>query len=124
MNHCTVLRITAVISLIFGLAMFLIPDTLMVFYKAEPLSASGKYNSQLYGGTLLGFAVLDWLAASNDNHGEIRTVLLANLVTVGVGFLATLYQQLVAGAHPVNWSTVLLYLLLTIAFLSALKSRR
>lgn len=123
MNYRIVLHTTSVISLVFGLAMLFIPDTLMEFYKAEPLSVSGKYNSQLYGGTLLGFAVLDWFTASSSNDGEIRTVLLANLVTVVVGFLATLYQQLVVGAHPVNWSTVVLYLLLSTAFLSALKSR-
>lgn len=123
MSYRVLLHVTSAISLIFGIGMLFAPDLLMEFYKAEPLSVSGKYNSQLYGGALLGFATLDWLAASSNNNGELRTVMIANLVAIVVGFGAALYQQLIIGAHPVNWSTVVLYLLMAIAFVSALKSR-
>ncbi len=123
MNYQIVLRITAILGFITGLVLLFSVNGSMGIFRADESIVYNNYHSQLYGSALIGFAVLNWLASSNGNEGEIRTVLLANLIAVAVSFLVSLYQQLTAGAEFINWLAVIIFLLLSIAFLSSIRAR-
>lgn len=123
MNYQIVLRITAILGLLIGLVMLFSVNGPMGVFSADNSIDYNNYHSQLYGSALIGFAVLNWLASSNGNEGEIRTVLLANLITVAISFLVSLYQQLIVGAGFLNWFIVIIFLLLSIAYLSSIRAR-
>ncbi|MDX1573850.1 MAG: hypothetical protein R3341_07455 [Methylophaga sp.] len=123
MNYQIVLRITAILGLLIGLVMLFSVNGPMGVFSADNSIDYNNYHSQLYGSALIGFAVLNWLASPNGNEGEIRTVLLANLITVAISFLVSLYQQLIVGAGFLNWFIVIIFLLLSIAYLSSIRAR-
>ena len=55
----TLMIITAVITLLFGLAFLFIPEKFIELY-GDTVSAPMKYIGQLFGAALIGFAVLTW----------------------------------------------------------------
>jgi hypothetical protein len=117
MNYRTVLTVAAVLSFLFGIGFILMPGQLVTFYGVE-LDDTGRYVAQLYGATLFGFGLLNWLARDFREGYVQRAVLTANTLSAALGFLFSLFGQLggVAGVNALGWSTVLIYLLLTLGF--------
>ena len=117
MSYRNVLSIASVIAFIFGLGFMLMPGQLVRFYNVE-LTPPGALISQLYGATLLSFGVLNWLARGFNDNTVQQAVLTANLVGDALGTIFALIGQLggVPGVNALGWSTVLIYLLLTLGF--------
>lgn len=112
MSHSSVLRFTAILGLLFGFPLLLAPDALMAIYGSRPLNTTGAYNTMLYGAMMIGFSVLDW-GASRMPAGQVRPVLLGNLVGSALGLAVALYRQLtVEGSPPAAWINVVLFLAL------------
>lgn len=109
----SLLIVSAVVYIIFGIAFVLVPGFVLALYggmSLEPLT------DHLFGAALIGFAVLNWLGR-NANEGEtLRAIVLANLVSATLGFLAALLQQLSGGVNALGWSSVVIYLLLALGF--------
>jgi len=117
MSYRNVLSIASVIAFIFGLGFMLMPGQLVRFYNVE-LTPPGALIAQLYGATLLSFGVLNWLARGFNDNTVQQAVLTANLVGDALGTIFALIGQLggVPGVNALGWSTVLIYLLLTLGF--------
>ncbi len=111
------LTVSAIIGLIFGLGDVLAPTQLAEVYGVS-LNAGGAYNGQLFGAALLGFVALNWLARDITDTRALRAIVLANLVSLGLGFIVSLIGQISgeAGANALGWSTVAIYLLLGLGF--------
>jgi len=110
-NYLTVI---AVVGLAFGLGFLLVPDSLVALYGLA-LDPVGRVVGQLFGATLLGFAALNWMGRRVHDHDDtaFRPILMANLVSDGLGFFVSVLNQL-SGRTSINalgWSTVLIYLL-------------
>lgn len=117
MTYRTVLTVAAVLSVLFGIGFMLLPGPLTALYDVQ-LDDPGRFVGQLYGVTLFGFGLLNWLAREFREGSSQRAVLTANFVSASLGFLVSLMGQLggVPGVNALGWSTVLLYLLLALAF--------
>jgi hypothetical protein len=117
MTYKNVLTVSAVLSFLFGLGFMLMPGTLVTFYNVE-LNDAGQFVGQLYGLTLFGFGLLNWLAREFADGSVQQAVLTANFLTTALGTIFSLIGQLggVPGVNALGWSTVLIYLLLALGF--------
>lgn len=117
MSYRNILTLASIIAFIFGLGFMLMPGQLVRFYNVE-LTPPGALIAQLYGATLLSFGVLNWLARGFNDNTVQQAVLTANLVGDALGTIFALIGQLggVPGVNALGWSTVLIYLLLTLGF--------
>lgn len=117
MTHSVILKISAVIAAIFGVALIFVPNELLAMYKAAPMNSPGVYNSMLYGSSLIGFAFMNWAASNEPSIADVRYVLLGNLVGMGVGFLVTIIRQLTnVEAVPAGWVNVAIFFVLASLF--------
>lgn len=111
MNHRLLLKISAIVALVFGLALMFAPDALMSAYGATALNSPGHSMAMLYGAVLTGFAIMNWAASQAPDIAEIHYVLIGNLVGCTLSFVITLYRQLMVAAVPdANWLNVILNL--------------
>jgi hypothetical protein len=117
MTYRNLLTIASIIALIFGLGFILMPGQLVSFYNVE-LTPAGILIAQLYGATLLGFGLLNWFARGFSDNATQQAILTANLVGDALGSIFSLMGQLggVPGVNSLGWSTVLIYVLLTLGF--------
>lgn len=107
--------IKAVVCLIFGLGMVLIPSTLLDLYGIT-LGTGGAFMAQLLGCSFLLLAALLFLAREDPGSDALAAIVLG--VTVGdtIGFVVVLIGQLSGVANALGWTTVLIYLLLALGF--------
>lgn len=116
MPHSLVLRASAVVMMIFGLPLLLAPNAFLAMYKAPEMNGPGIYNTMLFGAMLIAVAVLNWLS-SREAAPATRYVVIANLVGNVLGFLVTLYRQLVdPSVPPTAWVNVGVYLVFAVLF--------
>ncbi|MGN6388046.1 MAG: hypothetical protein ACTHL1_00915 [Burkholderiaceae bacterium] len=123
MRHQPVLKIVAVISTFYGVVLVLAPNALMAVYRNEPLNSIGIYVSMLFGGVLLGYAAIDWIAAEKESPATVRVILIGNLVATTIGFAASLYRVLTVDNRPMQWVNVVLYAVLTLLLFLCLRAR-
>src|SRR3990172_6528800 len=83
----------AVVTLIFGLSLVLIPVALFSLYGITVTDA-GIVLARLFGAAFLGFTVLNWSARNAADSEVLRGIVLANLLMDAVGFVVTLLGQL------------------------------
>lgn len=117
MSLRNLLTVAAIIAFAFGLGFVLIPGQLTSLYNIT-LNPGGLFIGQLFGAALIGFGVLNWFARGVQDSQALRAIVLANLIGDGVGFVFALIGQIngVGGVNQLGWSTVAIYLLLTLAF--------
>jgi hypothetical protein len=115
MKLSTLFTINAIVAFLFGLTFVLVPGTAISFYGIT-LSLGGIIVAQLYGASLLGYAVLTW-SARNAGESEARNaIVLAMFLSETIGFIVALLGQLSGAVNGLGWSTVLLYLVLALGF--------
>ena len=117
MTYRNLLTISSIIAAIFGLGFILMPGQLVSFYNVQ-LTGAGILIAQLYGGTLFSFGLLNWFARDFRDAPVRQAILTANLVGDALGSIFSLMGQLggVPEINALGWSTVLLYLLLTLGY--------
>ena len=106
--------VNAIVSIIFGVVLVVIPAQALQQYGVE-LPAAGVYVAQLVGSSLIGYAIITWLLR-NEGDGLVRqTVLLALFVGYVIAFVASLISQLNGLANGLGWTTVVIDLLFALA---------
>jgi hypothetical protein len=117
MTYKNFLSIASVVAFLFALGFMLMPGQLVGLYNVE-LNPGGALVAQLFGATLLGFGLLDWIGRDFKDDKTKQAVLTVNLATDAFGLIFSLIGQLggVPGVNTLGWSTVLIYLLLTAGF--------
>ena len=111
----TLMVINTVIAAVFGITFVLVPAQVLQLYGVTA-DAAFKYVGQLFGASLIGFAVLTWLARSAADSVARRAIVLALFVSDGIGFIVALVGQLAGVVNALGWSTVVIYLLLAVGF--------
>lgn len=109
------LVVSAVIGAVFGVAFLVASGPFAAIYGIT-LDRAGMLLAQLFGAALVGFAVLDWFARNVTDPEARRAVVLANLTGDAIGFVVILIGQLGGIANALGWSSVVIYLLLALAF--------
>jgi len=117
MTYKNFLSIASIVAFLFALGFIVMPGQRMSLYKVE-LNAGGSLMGQFFGGTLLGFGLLNWFGRDFSENGAKQAVLTANLASDALGFIFMLIGQLggIPGINALGWSSVLIYLLLAAGF--------
>ena len=108
------MTVTAVGSLLFGLAYLLVPASLASLYgiTIDPSSPHPRY----FGSALVGFAAVLWLARKVPSGPALRAVLVGSFLASITGLLVAVVQALDVIGNTLEWSTVVIYFLLTVGF--------
>jgi hypothetical protein len=107
--------VNAIVAGLFGIGFVLAPAQVLSQYGITT-DAPFDLVGQLFGAALIGFAVLTWTARDATNSDAGRAILLALFVADAVGFVVALIGQLGGIVNALGWSTVAIYLLLTLGF--------
>jgi hypothetical protein len=105
------LSIKAVISIVSGLALLLIPGALMGL-AGVTLDPGGTVMARLLGALLIGSAVMCWTARNADPSVGREAFVLGLFVADTLGFVVILLAQLAGLMTGLGWVFVLLWLLL------------
>ncbi len=107
--------INTIVAAIFGLAFVLLPETTSSLYDIT-LSPGGVLIAQLFGTSLVGYAVLTWFARNAGESEGRNAIILAMVISDAIGFIVALLAQLSGVTNALGWSTVAIYLLLALGF--------
>jgi hypothetical protein len=108
------LTVTAIGSLLFGLAYLLVPSSLASLYGLT-LDPSTQF-PRFYGSALLGFATVLWLSRNVTSGAALRAILVGSFVASLTGLVVAVIQALEPAGNALQWSTVVIYFLLTVGF--------
>ena len=117
MTYKNFLSIAGILAILYGLSFSLMPGQLMGLYNVD-INPGGVLVGRLFGATLLGFGILNWMSRDINDEGAKQAVLTGNLVGDGLGFIFVLIAQLggVPGINALGWSSVLIYVLMAAGF--------
>ncbi len=108
------LTLKAIISTFFGIALALVPVSLMSIYGAS-LDPAGAIMAQMAGASLIGIGLICWFSKNADSQA-LSGITLALLIADTIGFVVILMGQLSGQFNAMGWTSVLLYLLLALGF--------
>lgn len=86
MNLNLFMRISAVLAAVFGLQILLLPVQSLALYDL-PLNAGGEQMARLYACLLLGFGLINWLAAKAANSAAKRAIVIADCMADGLSLI-------------------------------------
>jgi hypothetical protein len=109
------LVVAAVIAGVFGVAFVVASGPLLSIYGVT-LDKAGTLVAQLFGASLIGIAVLNWLARNVTDPDARQAVVFANVAQDVVGFVVILIGQLAGIPNALGWSNVAIYLVLALGF--------
>ena len=115
MNIRNLFTVNAIVAGLFGLAFVLAPGSFTELYGIE-LSDGGLYVGRLLGDAFLMFAVLTWQSRDAQDSTARQAIILALLVGFVVGFVVSLVGQFNNIVNSLGWTTVAIYLLLSVAY--------
>ena len=111
----TLMTINAIVAIVFGVTFVIVPAQAYLLYD---ITADEHliYMGRLFGGALMGFAILTWMARNATDSDARRAIVLALFISNGIGFVVALMGQLSNVVNALGWSTVAIYLLLALGF--------
>lgn len=119
MRAKTMLTIGAVLALLFGAALLVLPQPMMESFGLAP-NATGAVLSRDLGVVLLAVAVLNWLARDAPAGPALTAVLVGNLLVQALQTAVDTYHVLTGQIAPSGWGGVGLHVLLGVGFATAL----
>ncbi len=111
MKLATYLAIAGAIAVLFGLAFLLVPGLSLQYY-AMPTEPHNLMQSRYFGGTLLAYGLIFWLARATRDDGAISAMLQAATVGNIVGLILSVWMGLSGLANAMIWGSVAIYALL------------
>ncbi len=117
MSLKTVFIINAIIAGFFALVSLVIPATLLSSYGVES-NAAIVLMTRFFGVTLLAIALMTFYLKSSEFNSDVKSVVLALLISNAVGVIVAIWGQVSNITNNLGWLTVIIYVFLTIAYLS------
>ena len=116
MKVSVLLTIAAIYAAVAGLALLIVPDVVLGGILGPTAPAALVGNLRGYGGVLIAFAVIDWVARNSDASKARDAILLGNFV----GFLLltiTGIIRVLAGSPSLGVITLVINAALAVGFL-------
>jgi hypothetical protein len=119
-----VLTVSAIYQGVVGLGMMLAPRQFGI--DAVPVDATPALIAflRIFGGPMLGIAVLNWMARKAEPSTARNAIILANIVGFGCVTLMDVWGVFTGGARSIAKLFLLFHLLLTVAFVIAWRSNK
>jgi hypothetical protein len=115
MKLSNLMIVKAIVCLVFGIPMLLVPATLMSLYGVT-LDSYGMLMARLYGAALLGNLCLTWFCRSDPGSVALRAAVLHLFVYDGLGFIVALVAVVTGLMSALGWSVVAIYLFFTLGY--------
>jgi hypothetical membrane protein len=114
-----VLTVSSIYVAVLGVGFMLAPEEIGI--DAVPADASPALIAYLriFGGPILGIAVLNWLARNAEPSAARNAIVLGNIVGFGCVTLMDVWGVFSGGARPVAKLFLVIHLLMTVAFVVA-----
>jgi hypothetical protein len=110
----TFLMIVAVVALLYGLGLLLLPSFMATTYGFGT-SASEILLARFFGVAMLTLGLVNWLA-KDLTGASIKPIILGSLIGDVVGVIVALMGTLSGVMSAVGWSAVVIYLLFVLGF--------
>lgn len=110
-----VLVFAALVSILYGLGLLLIPGQLFSFYEV-PQDAASTLMGRLFAAALIGLGLVAWLARGIDESAARRAVVPSFLIGALVGLIVSAHGVYSGVMNTLGWSVVIIYLLLVLGF--------
>jgi hypothetical protein len=115
MKFSNLLLVNAVVALVYGIGLVLLPSTLLSMYGVTPGPAV-NLASQLFGVELLHVGLICWFARNVSDGPAQRALIVASLIGQVFGLIVALMGTLSGVFNAVGWSAVAIYLLLGLGY--------
>jgi hypothetical protein len=114
-----VLTVSAIYLAVLGVGFMLAPRQIGI--DAVPADASPALIAYLrvFGGPILGIAVLNWMARNVEPSAALNAIVLGNIVGFGCVTLMDVWGVFSGGARPAQKLFLVIHLLMTVAFVVA-----
>jgi hypothetical protein len=115
------LTVAAVVGLMFGIGLLLVPGLLLRMYGLAT-DGTGELLARLFGVEFIGFNLATWLARDSDARAKgsaARAVVRAHLISETIGALVSAWAASRGLGNPLFWSVVAIYVAFAAAFLRA-----
>jgi hypothetical protein len=114
-----VLTVSAIYLAVLGVGFMLAPRQIGI--EAVPADASPALIAYLrvFGGPILGIAVLNWMARNVEPSAACNAIVLGNIVGFGCVTLMDVWGVFSGGARPAQKLFLVIHLLMTVAFVVA-----
>ena len=122
MSLKAVLTVSAIYQAIIGVGMMLVPRQFGIGAVPADASPALMHFLRIFGGPLLGIAVLNWMARNEEPSTARNAVVLANLVGFGCVALVDVMGVFTGGARPIAKLFLVIHVLLAVAFVVAWRS--
>jgi hypothetical protein len=111
----TLMIINTIVAIVFGVTFVIVPAHI---YSLYDITANEQliYMGRLFGATLIGFALLTWLAKNATDSDARRAIVYALFTADCIGFVVALIGQIGNVVNALGWLTVAIYLLLALGF--------
>ncbi len=108
------MTVAAIGSLLFGIAFLLFPENVASLYGVT-IDLSNHY-PRFFGSALIGFGVVLWLARKIVSGPALRAILIGSFISSFTGLVISIFQAVDITGNSLEWSTVIIYLLLSVGF--------
>jgi len=113
MKLSSFLAIKAIISLVYGIGMVLVPAAFLPLYGIT-LDPAGTFMARAVGATLIGIGLVCWFARNIADRAGLQGIILALFILDTIGFIVALHAQLSGLMNALGWSDVGIWLLLAL----------
>jgi hypothetical protein len=118
-----VLTIAATYQGLIGLGMVLVPRQFGIGAVPENATPALIEFLRIFGGPMLGIAVLNWLARNLEPSPALNAIVLANIVGFGCVALSDVWGVFSGGSRPIAKVFLVIHVLLAAAFVAAWQTR-
>jgi hypothetical membrane protein len=119
MNLKTVLTVSAMYLAVLGVGFMFAPREIGIDAVPEDASPALIAYLRIFGGPILGIAVLNWMARNAEPSAGRNAIVLGNIVGFGCVTLMDVWGVFSGGARPVAKLFLVIHLLMTVAFVVA-----
>lgn len=109
------MTISAIGSLLFGLAYLLFPERVLSIYNIV-LEPSNQWVPRYFGANLLGIAAICWYGRSAKSGIALNAIIKGIFVTTIIGFAVSIFEIINGAGNMLVWSTSTIYFLLSLGF--------
>ncbi len=113
MSFRMLLTIKAVVCLVFGPILLIVPRPMFMLMGAD-LGQAGSFPAREYGAAMIGTLLLTWLARDVADALARRAILVDLFVYDAVGLLVTVRAIMIGMVNPLGWGVAVVYLFFTL----------